>query len=451
MEQIDRLRALGLFDARVPRYTSYPTAPVFSRDIGAAFQEDALRALPPAEPVSVYLHVPFCERLCWFCACQTQGTRTLSPVESYVETLEAELALIADLLPEGVRMGHLHWGGGTPTILPAHLIRRVAGAIAAVFPPADGHEFSVETDPTMIDAEKIEALRDAGMSRASIGIQDFAPEVQEAIGRIQSFDDTRNCVAMLREAGITSLNADLVYGLPHQSPERLSRTVEQVLALAPDRVALFGYAHVPHMSKRQRLIDETALPGDEDRYRLASKAQEMFAAAGYARIGIDHFALPGDRMAEAAVAGRLRRNFQGYTADACHTLIGLGASSISRFPAGYVQNAAATGAYAQRIAAGRLAGTRGHVFTADDHLRGRAIEQLMCEFRIDQRKLEARFGARARVLRSVHAEVAAAFGDMVETSAEGLSVRPEGHTLVRIIAARYDAHPNAGARYSKAS
>lgn len=451
MEHIDRLRALGLFDARVPRYTSYPTAPVFSRDIGAAFQEDALRALPSTEPVSVYLHVPFCERLCWFCACQTQGTRTLSPVESYVETLEAELALIADLLPEGVRMGHLHWGGGTPTILPAHLIRRVEGAIAAVFPPADGHEFSVETDPTMIDAEKVAALRDAGMSRASIGIQDFAPEVQEAIGRIQSFDVTRDCVAMLRGAGITSLNADLVYGLPHQSPERLARTVEQVLALSPDRVALFGYAYVPHMSKRQRLIDETALPGDEDRYRLAAMAQEMFTAAGYARIGIDHFARPGDSMAEAASAGRLRRNFQGYTADACSTLIGLGASSISRFPAGYAQNATATGAYAQRISAGRLAGARGHVFTADDHLRGRAIEQLMCEFRIDQAELEARFGSGARVLRTVHAEVTAAFGDMVETSAEGLSVRPEGHPLVRMIAARYDAHPNAGARYSKAS
>jgi oxygen-independent coproporphyrinogen-3 oxidase len=451
MEQIDRLRTLGLFDSRVPRYTSYPTAPIFSRDIGAPFQEDCLRALDPEEPVSVYLHVPFCERLCWFCACQTQGTKTLSPVESYVETMEAELALMAQMLPEAVRMGHLHWGGGTPTILPPHMIARVAAAIRSVFPAAEPFEFSVETDPTMIDTTKVVALQAAGMTRASIGIQDFAPEVQEAIGRIQSFETTRDCIAALRAAGVTSLNTDLVYGLPHQTLERLARTVEQVLTLSPDRIALFGYAHVPHMSKRQRLIDESALPSDEQRFLLAQMAQEMFTAAGYVPIGIDHFARPGDSMAEAAVGGRLRRNFQGYTADACPTLIGLGASSISRFPNGYVQNAAATAAYAQRIGSGSLAGTRGHVFTADDRLRGRAIEQLMCDFRIDQKALESEIGPEAARLRPVHAAVKAAFGDFVDLSLDGIFVHPEGRAVIRMIAARYDGYDVSGHRYSKAS
>jgi oxygen-independent coproporphyrinogen III oxidase len=435
----------------VPRYTSYPTAPIFGRDVGAEVQEACLRDLDPDEPVSVYLHIPFCERLCWFCACQTQGTRTLSPVESYVETLEAELALIARLLPEGVRMGQLHWGGGTPTILPPHLIARVAEAIRGVFPAAEAFEFSVETDPTMIDAPKVAALQAAGMTRASIGIQDFAPEVQEAIGRTQSFETTRDCIAELREAGVTSLNTDLVYGLPHQTADRLSRTIEQVLSLAPDRVALFGYAHVPHMSKRQRLIDEAALPGDEERFRLAAMAHEMFMGAGYMPIGIDHYARPGDSMAEAAAAGRLRRNFQGYTADACQTLIGLGASSISRFPQGYVQNATATAAYAQKIGSGALAGARGHVFSHDDRLRSRAIEQIMCDFRLDQNALEAEFGEDAACLRSVHAEVKAAFGDLVELSADGLSVRPEGRPVVRMIASRYDAYGVGENRYSKAS
>ena len=451
MEQIDRLRTLGLFDSRVPRYTSYPTAPIFSRDIGAAFQEDCLRALDQEKPVSVYLHVPFCERLCWFCACQTQGTKTLSPVESYVETLEAELAIIAPMLPKGLRMGHLQWGGGTPTILPPHLIARVAAAIGTIFPAVDPFEFSVETDPTMIDRTKVAALQAAGMTRASIGIQDFAPEVQKAIGRIQSFETTRDCIAALRAAGVTSLNTDLVYGLPHQTLDRLARTVEQVLTLSPDRVALFGYAHVPHMSKRQRLIEESALPGDEARFLLAEMAREMFTAAGYLPIGIDHFARLGDSMAEAAAAGRLRRNFQGYTADACPTLIGLGASSISRFPQGYVQNAAATAAYTQRIGSGSPAGTRGHVFTADDRLRGRAIEQIMCDFRIDQKALEGEYGSDAARLRPIQSAVKATFGDLVDLSHDGIVVHAEGRAVIRMIAARYDGYGVSEHRYSKAS
>lgn len=451
MTHLDRLRALGLFDSRVPRYTSYPTAPVFSAATGVDFQTGALNALDPAVPVSVYLHIPFCERLCWFCACHTQGTQTLSPVETYLGTLEKELALVRAAIPEGLRMGRLHWGGGTPTILPPQLIHRLAQAVKAAIPPADEFEFSVEIDPTMVDCAKIDALAAEGMNRASIGIQDFDPIVQAAIGRAQPFDVTRACVEDLRAAGVRSLNADLVYGLPHQDAARMADTVDKVLSLGPDRLALFGYAHVPWVAKRQKLIDETVLPGDEARHALALQAAAAFVEAGFASIGIDHFARAGDGLDLAARSGHLRRNFQGYTDDTCPTLIGLGASSISRFEGGYVQNAPATPAYSQRIEAGTLAGAKGHVLTADDRLRGRAIEMLMCDFRLDREELRQAFGAQAATLDADLALIAERFGDFVTLTDTELILHPEGRALTRIMASLLDAHMQHGMRFSRAS
>ncbi|MFZ7091268.1 oxygen-independent coproporphyrinogen III oxidase [Primorskyibacter sp. 2E233] len=451
MKHIDRLRTLGLFDARVPRYTSYPTAPVFAPLGDASMQSAALAALDPGIPVSVYLHIPFCERLCWFCACRTQGTKTLSPVESYIGTIEQELALLSATLPKGLQMGRMHWGGGTPTILPPHLIQRLARAVKAVIPPSDDWEFSVEIDPTMVDRSKIAALAAEGMNRASIGIQDFDPKVQEAIGRIQPYDITKACVDDLRAAGIRSLNADLVYGLPHQDAARLSDTVSKVLELAPDRIALFGYAHVPWVSKRQRLIDEAALPREVARFELAELAARRFSKSGFTRIGIDHFARQGDQLAEAAAKGRLRRNFQGYTDDECATLIGIGASSISQLPSGYVQNAAATAAYIQRIEAGQLAGARGHFMTDDDRMRARAIEMIMCDFRLDLSELRARFGPASHDLEYNLALVNDRFGDLVSVNESGLEIRPEGRALTRMIASVFDAYTPDGARYSQAS
>ncbi|MEQ8902059.1 MAG: oxygen-independent coproporphyrinogen III oxidase [Roseovarius sp.] len=451
MEHTESLKALGLFDARVPRYTSYPTAAAFTPDTGASFQGRALETLNPKEPVSVYIHIPFCERLCWFCACHTQGTKTLGPVESYIETLEAELEMVRAKLPDGLKMGNLHWGGGTPTILPPALIHRLAEAIRRVFPPADVFEFSVEIDPTMVDRAKIEALAAEGMTRASIGIQDFDPQVQEAIGRLQSFDVTRACVEDLRAAGITSLNTDLVYGLPHQCLARIEDTIDKVLTFAPDRVALFGYAHVPWVSKRQKLIDEDALPGDLARYNLATRAGELFVAEGLTPIGIDHFARPGDDLATALETGHLRRNFQGYTADSCRTLIGLGASSISHFPEGYVQNAPATAAYKQRIAKGVFPGSRGYRMTSEDQLRARAIEHLMCTFALDLDDLSQEFGARAQTLLPCLMEVATRFAPFAKLTGKRIEIAPEGRSLTRIIASVFDQHVPEGVRYSRAS
>ncbi|WP_297771797.1 oxygen-independent coproporphyrinogen III oxidase [uncultured Roseovarius sp.] len=451
MEHTESLRALGLFDARVPRYTSYPTAAAFTPDTGASFQSRMLEALDPKEPVSVYIHIPFCERLCWFCACHTQGTKTLGPVESYIETLEAELEMVRATLPDGLKIGRLHWGGGTPTILSPEMIHRLAEAVRRVFPPAEGYEFSVEIDPTMVDRAKIDALAAEGMSRASIGIQDFDPAVQKAIGRQQPFEITRACVEDLRAAGITSLNTDLVYGLPHQSLACIEDTIDKVLTFAPDRVALFGYAHVPWVSKRQKLIDEDALPGDVARYNLATRAGERFVEAGLTAIGIDHFARPGDKLTTALEAGRLRRNFQGYTTDTCRTLIGLGASSISRFSGGYVQNAPSTAAYKQRIAKGVFPGARGYQLSAEDQLRARAIEHLMCAFALDLDDLSQEFGPHAQELLSCLREVATRFAPFAKLTGKRIEIAPEGRSLTRMIASAFDQHVPEGVRYSRAS
>jgi oxygen-independent coproporphyrinogen-3 oxidase len=449
MKNVARLRERGLFDARVPRYTSYPPATAFRAQVDADFQRDCLGQLDPATPVSVYVHIPFCERLCWFCACRTQGTTTIAPVETYLTYVQAELELLRDSLPAGIKMGELHWGGGTPTILPPDMIRTLAAAIFEVFPPTDDLRFSVEIDPTLVDADKIEALADMGMTRASIGIQDFSPDVQAAIGREQSFETTRICVDALRAAGIGSLNADLVYGLPFQTTEKFADTIAKVRALDPDRIALFGYAHVPNFAKRQKLIPESALPAEEDRYHLAQQAAAAFAGMGYTAIGIDHFGKPNDSLTRAHHSGHLRRNFQGYTDDSCPTLIGIGASSISQFAQGYVQNAAATAAYTQRIETGALAGHRGYALTPEDQTRAAAINMLMCNFAIDLNALNAR--PCADVLTPVHAAILRDFAGHVVQDGHVLRITPEGRPLTRIIAQRYDGFSDINAQYSQAS
>ena len=446
------LQAKGLFDARVPRYTSYPTAPVFSQQTGAAFQAECLRNLDPAEPVSVYVHIPFCERLCWFCACRTQGTRTLAPVERYVATLEAELGLVARMLPAGLRMGRLHWGGGTPTILSPALIRRLAQAIRKALPPAEEFEFSVEIDPTLVDGDKVAALRDEGMSRASIGIQDFSLTVQTAIGREQSFEITRACVDMLRKAGITSLNTDLVYGLPHQDAAR-------IVALGRPGS---GSGARPRRAVRLRPCPAHGAASTTDRRRRPAGRRGALPAGrhwppnaswrrGTAPSGSTISRGPATASAVAAESGHLRRNFQGYTADTCQTLLGLGASSISRFADGYVQNASATAAYIQRIEAGELPAFRGHKMTAEDKLRARAIEMLMCDFHIDQTALRATFGADADWLVPIHAAAVARFDPFVSQDESGLTLLPEGRALARLVARLYDAYATQNAIFSKVS
>ncbi len=450
MEQESQLTRLGLFDARVPRYTSYPTAPHFANDVGPSEFAQWIEAIPAGASISLYMHVPFCRRLCWFCACRTQGTQSDEPVRAYAETLLAELKMLKARLAPGVTLSRLHWGGGTPTLMPADMMRRVAGAVFEAVPMGPGAEFSVEIDPNEIDAARMDALAESGMNRASIGVQDFDPQIQEVIGRDQSYEVTRAAVDMIRERGVQSLNADILYGLPHQTPRKIAESVQKLLSLGPDRVALYGYAHVPWMARRQTLIPSDHLPTPQERLELFEVARKLFVADGYDEIGIDHFALPTDGLSIAQKNGLLRRNFQGYTDDLAAALVGMGASSISRVPQGYAQNAPATGAHTGAIREGRFSTSRGHVFTAEDKMRARLIEALMCDFKVSAQELTRDYGADPVALAKMFSSCAEKFEDMVEITTEGLSIPEKGRPLTRMIARHFDAYDLSKAGHSSA-
>lgn len=441
---------LGLFDARVPRYTSYPTAPHFSASVGSDQFTSWIEAIPAGSSISLYMHVPFCRRLCWFCACRTQGTQSDSPVRAYADVLLEELALLKARLAPGVTLSRLHWGGGTPTLMPADMMTRVAEAVFRAVPMGQGAEFSVEIDPNEIDEARLDALAAAGMNRASIGVQDFDPAIQKVIGREQSYEVTRRAVDMIRDRGVGSLNADILYGLPHQTPAKIAQSVQMLLSLAPDRVALYGYAHVPWMARRQQMIPSDALPTPEERLDLFETARKLFTWDGYAEIGIDHFARPHDGLARAAREGTLRRNFQGYTDDLASVLVGLGASSISRFPQGFAQNASSTSEHVRSVRDGKFSTHRGHVFTGEDLLRARMIEAVMCDFRIDAEEMARDWRATPAQLTALFGAARATFGDMVEVSPAGLFIPERARPLTRMIARAFDAYDLSKSKHSSA-
>jgi oxygen-independent coproporphyrinogen-3 oxidase len=445
-----QLAKLGLFDAKVPRYTSYPTAPHFCNDVQADQYADWIGAIPPGSSVSLYVHVPFCRNLCWFCACRTQGTQSDAPVLAYLDVLKAELALLRDRLPKGVTLSRLHWGGGTPTLLSPSMMDDLAGTITEITPFAEGAEFSVEIDPNEIDQARLDVLARVGMTRASIGVQDFDPEIQQTIGRIQSYEVTRDAVEMIRARGIASLNADILFGLPHQTQARMTTSVQKLLSLNPDRVALYGYAHVPWMAKRQQLIPSEALPTPQERLKLFETARKLFLWDKYAEIGIDHFANPADGLTRAQKAGTLRRNFQGYTDDTSDVLIGVGASSISRFPQGYAQNAPATSAHTRAIRDGQFSTARGHVFQGDDRLRARLIEAIMCDFRIDADEICQSFGVSQTQISAMFSEVDHAFPGILSVTDQMLFIPVDARPLTRLIARAFDTYDLSKAGHSSA-
>jgi oxygen-independent coproporphyrinogen-3 oxidase len=346
----------------------------------------------------------------------------------------------------------MHWGGGSPTVLAAGDIRRLARHVRAHFPGAEGAEFAVEIDPRDMTPERFAAFRDVRLSRASIGVQDFDEAVQQAIGRLQGYSMTRDVIQGLRDIGVGGINIDLVYGLPRQTESSLARTLEQVIALGPDRVAMFGYAHVPWMARRQKMIDESALPGPAARQAQVARARAMLLEAGYGAVGIDHFALPGDALAIARDEGRLRRNFQGYTVDEAEALIGFGASAIGLMPQGYVQNDEITAAYQIRAAENGLASKRGIAFSLDDRVRRDAIEEILCHFRLDLDRLRATYGDFAAPLAETAAGLLAAAPEGALTPWRGGFVIAEGwRSHTRLIAAEFDAYlRRAPARHSLA-
>ena len=431
---------IAKYDIRVPRYTSYPTAPQFRPTIDADVYEAWLKALPDV-PVSLYLHVPFCAELCWYCGCNTTAVRRREPMDAYADTLLTEIDRVAATIGRRMQVAHLHWGGGTPHALPADRMVAIMARLRAAFAFAADAEIAVEIDPRTAGAPVIDTLAAIGVTRASLGVQDFDPAVQRAVNRVQSFQQTLACATRLRARGIDAINLDLIYGLPYQTEAGVAATVRRALDLAPDRVAVFGYAHVPWMKRHQALIPEAALPDLRARHRQRAAADAALTGAGYVAVGLDHYARPQDALARAAERGTLRRNFQGYTTDAAPALIGLGASAIGVLPQGYVQNAAAIPDYRARLRAGALATVRGVALAGDDRLRRDVIEQLMCQGEVDLAETAARhgadpatFGAAAPALHSLAED-----GVIVWDGAR-VAVQPEAAILVRAVASVFDAY-----------
>jgi oxygen-independent coproporphyrinogen-3 oxidase len=440
------------FDLPVPRYTSFPTAPQFHAGIGPEIYRDWLGRLAPEEPVSLYLHVPFCRELCWYCGCNTHVASRYRPVADYRDLLLAEVDRIAAALPARLKANRIHWGGGTPTILSPADFRAVQDRLRRCFDIGEDAEVAVEIDPRVLDAPMIAALSQSGVTRASLGVQDFDSAVQRAVNRWQPYEVTKRTVEGLREAGIAAINLDLIYGLPYQTVDSVLATIEQAHALGPQRIALFGYAHVPWLKPHQKLLPAAALPDSRARWSQSMAAARRLQELGYSWIGLDHFALPKDAMAEAARAGRLRRNFQGYTTDSAQTLLGFGASSISALPQGYVQNAAEVKAWQAALQAGSLPVTRGIALSAEDRLRRHVIERLMCDLEVDLDAAAQRFGEASSFFAPERLALAELAGDdLVEIEGGRIRLTGLGRPLMRVVAAVFDRYldPMAG-RHARA-
>lgn len=440
------------YDKRLPRYTSYPTAPQFSARVGPTEYRAWLAALPLDATLSLYLHIPFCRELCFYCGCHTTVARRYSPVAAYVDSLLREIAIVGQIIGEGRRVTHVHWGGGTPNILsPRHLLE-ITKTIRRRFEVVADSEIAVEIDPRTLSRPQVEALVAMGVNRVSLGVQDVEETVQRTINRVQPFEVTERAVEWLREAGITAVNLDLMYGLPHQTVASVARSTATVLALAPSRVAVFGYAHVPWMKRHQALIPEALLPGPLERLEQMRAASATLTGAGYAAIGLDHFAAPDDPLAAAQRTGRLHRNFQGYTTDEATALIGFGTSSISRLPEGFVQNLSRTLDYNEAVDADRPATARGIAVTPDDRLRGAIIERLMCDLAVDLEAVAIEHRIDPLFFRPELAVIEPLTADgLVKRDGFRLEVPSAARPLVRAVCAVFDRYlASETGRYSRA-
>lgn len=432
-----------LLETPVPRYTSFPTAAEFGDDVGPSDMAGALAAVGEGDRISLYLHVPYCHAICWYCGCNTGAANRQGRVAAYAQRLGEEIDLIARRLGGRGRIGRIAWGGGSPNALAPEqfdaLMIRVRDAFAC---PAA--EVSVELDPRGLDWSWGEMFRKHGVTRASLGVQTFAPAIQRAIGRVQPTADIGCAVSMLRAAGAASINFDLMYGLPGQRLADLDETLDTAVSLSPDRLAVFGYAHMPHLLPRQRLIDGNDLPGAAMRFEQARLAHERLTRDGWETIGFDHFARPADTLAVAARNGALRRNFQGFTDDPAEILIGLGASAISAFGGALLQNEKNAGRYHLRIANGQFATARGLRRSADDRKRGAVIEDLLCRGVADCAGLSDWASIRERSRPFVDLELASWSGSV-------LSLEPDALPYARTIAALFDRYRLSSAtRFSSA-
>ncbi len=437
-ERVQRYNVAG------PRYTSYPTAPWFRDDFTASEYVTNASRTDPQRPLSLYFHLPFCATLCFYCACNKVVTKNRRHAAPYLDHLAREIALQAELFGERPTVDQLHWGGGTPTFLGSERMEWLIGEIDRAYPLRrdDRGDYSIELDPRAVDGETIHRLRRLGFNRASLGVQDLNPEVQRAVNRIQPESMTRETLVACREAGFQSINMDLIYGLPLQTVHSFTRTLERIIDMAPDRLAIYNYAHLPDKFPPQRRISAEDLPSAAERLAILRQAVNRLTAAGYVYIGMDHFAKADDELAHALREGTLTRNFQGYSTHGDCDIIAHGISAIGMFGNCYTQNFRDRERYFAALADGRLPTARGIRLSADDRLRRQIITRLMCDFMLDIEAIEAEHGIDFDdTFRAELGELASLEADgLVERGNRRITVTPVGRLLVRNVAMVFDRY-----------
>ena len=444
MIQIPSWDLIKKYDRPGPRYTSYPTAPEWTEAFGP---EQYARHLAVADgqqgPLSIYVHLPFCREMCRFCGCNVVATHDRTRADAYLDVLAKEVAMVAARLPHRRTASQLHWGGGTPTFLDEKQLDRCHAIIAQHFQFAPDAEKAVEIDPAITTKSQVTVLAKLGFNRISMGVQDFDARVQEVVGRIQGEKETAELVQHARDVGFKGVNLDLIYGLPYQTPETWKRTLDRILAIHPDRLAVFGFAYVPWAKPHQRLLPQEALPKTEQRVELFLQAVETFTGAGYRLIGLDHFALESDELSRAQREGYLYRNFQGYTVRPADDTVAFGMTSISDIGGAYAQNAHKLKDWGDKVAAGVIPVERGVAMTDDDVMRRFVINRVMCLLRVDLREVAERFGAAAR--QAIEANLKEGLGELqadglVTFDGDVLRVTALGQLLVRNVAMLFDAY-----------
>jgi oxygen-independent coproporphyrinogen-3 oxidase len=439
---IDLLRK---YDRPGPRYTSYPTAVEFHEGFDeAAYREQlALAASHAAEPLSLYIHLPFCRERCTFCGCTVVITQKSEVAARYLEYLHREIQMLAGALGARRTLMQYHWGGGTPTYLTVAQMAALHEAVTARFALPAGAEAAIEVDPRVTTREQIDLLRQMGFTRLSLGVQDFTPEVQEAVNRVQSEAQTAEILDEARRVGFTSINVDLIYGLPLQTPSSFARAVDTVIGMRPDRVAVYSYAHVPWIRAHQKRLDTAVIPSGDRKLALFAEAMHRFLAAGYETIGMDHFALPHDELARASAAGTLHRNFMGYTTKPASDLIGVGLSAIGDVCGAFAQNARKLSTYYAALDEGRFPIERGYRLNEDDSIRRFVIGELMCRSHVDAASVRERFGVEFDRYFAAELELleAGPMSDgLVTWSGESLDLTRSGRILVRNVCMVFDRH-----------
>jgi oxygen-independent coproporphyrinogen-3 oxidase len=431
------------YDRPGPRYTSYPTAPEWSDAFKEPqYLEHLARADAQGGPLSIYVHLPFCREMCRFCGCNVVATHDKTRADAYLDALAKEVALVARHLPRRRTASQLHWGGGTPTFLDEKQLARCHAILAEHFQFTPDVEKAVEIDPAITTKSQVTALAGMGFNRISMGVQDFDSKVQQTVGRIQGEKETADLVRHARELGFKGVNLDLIYGLPYQTLDGWKDTLRRIVAIKPDRLAVFGYAHVPWAKPHQRLMPAAALPDTELRVRLFLAAAEAFGEAGYRQIGLDHFALESDELARAQDGGFLYRNFQGYTVRPADDTVAFGMTSISDIGGAYAQNAHRLKDWTETVESGRIPVERGTAMSADDVLRRFTINRVMCLFRLDLREIQQKFGdlARRAIEQSMGGLKELVDDGLVTFDGHVLQVTPLGRLLVRNVAMMFDAY-----------